>query len=258
MQEGDKMLHLQDITVVKKNKEIVAVNELTVKTGKVTALIGPNGAGKSSLLKVMALLENPTTGTILFNGSQVFPGKVNLSDRRKVSVVFQQPLMLDTTVYNNVAIGLKFRKTPTRLIKEKVFYWLKQFGIDHLAEDRAKNLSGGEAQRLAIARAMATNPEILFLDEPFSALDLPTRRKLLKDFQRILNETGTTTVFISHDYHEVRYLCEDVILMFEGKMIDHGKVEELQFKRFTNEIGQFLEEWMTPLIDEDQIEKAMT
>lgn len=258
MQEGEKMLHLQDVTVVKKNKQIVKVKELSVKAGKVTALIGPNGAGKSSLLKIMALLENPTTGTIHFNGPQVFPGKVNLSDRRKVSVVFQQPLMLDTTVYNNVAIGLKFRKASKKLIRETVFYWLKQFGIDHLAENRAKNLSGGEAQRLSIARAMATNPEILFLDEPFSALDLPTRRKLLKDFQQILKETGTTTVFISHDYHEVRYLCEDVILMFEGNMIDHGKVEELQIKRFTNDVNQFLDEWMTPLIDEERMEKAMT
>lgn len=252
------MLYLQDVTVVKKNKEIVAVNGLDIKTGRITALIGPNGAGKSSLLKVLALLENPTAGTIHFKGSQVFPGKLNLSDRRKVSVVFQQPLMLDTTVYNNVSIGLKFRKVPKKLIKETVFYWLKQFGIDHLAEDRAKNLSGGEAQRLSIARAMATNPEILFLDEPFSALDLPTRRKLLKDFQQILNETGTTTVFISHDYHEVRYLCEDVILMFEGKMIDHVKVEELKFKRFNKAVNQFLDEWMTPLIHEDQNEKAIT
>ncbi|MEC1718212.1 energy-coupling factor ABC transporter ATP-binding protein [Schinkia azotoformans] len=252
------MLDLQDITVIKRNKKIVSVQELTVKPGKVTGLIGPNGAGKSSLLKLMALLENPTTGIIHFNDLQVFPGKVNLTERRKVSVVFQQPLMLDTTVYNNVAIGLKFRKTPKKVIKETVFYWLKQFGIDHLAEDRAKNLSGGEAQRLSIARAMATNPEILFLDEPFSALDLPTRRKLLKDFQQILKETGTTTIFISHDYHEVRYLCEDIVLMFEGKMVYYGKVEELPFKRFTNDVNQFLDEWMTPLIDEDRIEKAMT
>ncbi|MEC1640771.1 ATP-binding cassette domain-containing protein [Schinkia azotoformans] len=252
------MLDLQDITVIKRNKKIVSVQELTVKPGKVIGLIGPNGAGKSSLLKLMALLENPTTGIIHFNDLQVFPGKVNLTERRKVSVVFQQPLMLDTTVYNNVAIGLKFRKTPKKVIKETVFYWLKQFGIDHLVEDRAKNLSGGEAQRLSIARAMATNPEILFLDEPFSALDLPTRRKLLKDFQQILKETGTTTIFISHDYHEVRYLCEDIILMFEGKMVDYGKVEELPFKRFTNDVNQFLDEWMTPLIDEDRIEKAMT
>lgn len=252
------MLHLQDITVVKKNKEIVAVKKLALTIGKVTALIGPNGAGKSSLLKIMSLLENPTTGTIHFNGSQVFPGKVKLSDRRKVSVVFQQPLMLDTSVYNNVAIGLKFRKTPKKLINETVFCWLKRFGIDHLAEERAYTLSGGEAQRLSIARAMATNPEILFLDEPFSALDLPTRRKLLQDFQQILKETDTTTVFISHDYHEVRYLCEDVIIMFDGKMIDHIKVEDLQLKRFTKEINQFLYDWMTPLIPEDRNKEAIT
>ncbi|WP_458414069.1 ABC transporter ATP-binding protein [Schinkia sp. CFF1] len=244
------MLHLDNITVLKKNKEIVSLHKLAVNTGKVVALIGPNGAGKSSLLKVMALLEEPTSGVIRFNGKQVFPGKAGLTERRKVSVVFQEPLMLDTTVFNNVAIALKFRKVPKKVMKDTVFYWLSQFGIEHLAEERAKTLSGGEVQRVALARAMATNPEILFLDEPFSALDLPTRRRLLKDFRHILKETKTTTVFISHDYQEVLFLCEEVIFMFEGKMIDHFKMDELQHKRFSGSLESFLSEWMTPLIHE--------
>lgn len=245
------MIHLRDITVIKKNKQIVSVKDLVIEAGKVTAVIGPNGAGKSSLLKVMALLENPTTGTIEFVGNQVFPGKVNLTERRKVAVAFQEPLMLDTTVFNNVAIGLKFRKLPRKFIRETVHYWLKKFGIEHLADERAKTLSGGEAQRVSIARAMATNPEILFLDEPFSALDLPTRRKLLKDFQQILNETNITTVFISHDYHEVKFLCNDVIVMFEGIMIEKIAVCELQQKKFQYELQLFLDDWMLPLIHND-------
>lgn len=246
------MIHLHDITVIKKNKRIVSVKDLVVEAGKVTSIIGPNGAGKSSLLKVMALLDNPTTGTINFAGIQVFPGKVSLTERRKVAVVFQEPLMLDTTVYNNVAIGLKFRKVPRRSIYKTVDYWLKKFGIQHLSEERAKTLSGGEAQRVSIARAMAANPEILFLDEPFSALDLPTRRKLLKDFQHILNETKITTVFISHDYHEVKFLCHDVIIMNEGKLIDKIAVCELQQKKFQDGLQLFLDDWMTPLIHDDK------
>lgn len=245
------MIHLRDVTVIKKNRKIVSVKDLVVEAGKVTSIIGPNGAGKSSLLKVMALLDNPTTGTIDFAGSKVFPGKVSLTERRKVAVVFQEPLMLDTTVYNNVAIGLKFRKVHRKLIHETVGYWLKKFGIEHLAGERAKTLSGGEAQRLSIARAMAANPEILFLDEPFSALDLPTRKKLLKDFQQILNETKITTVFISHDYHEVKFLSNDIIIMFEGIMIDKIAVCDLQQKNYQHGLQLFLDDWMMPLIQND-------
>lgn len=245
------MIHLQDINVIKKNKQIVSVHDLVVDQGKVTAIIGPNGAGKSSLLKVMSLLENPTSGTIQFAGKQVFPGKINLLERRKVSVVFQQPLMLDTTVYNNVATGLKIRNVPKKVIHETVYYWLKKFGIDQLAQQRAITLSGGEAQRVSIARAMATNPEVLFLDEPFSALDLPTRRKLLIDFQQILKETGTTTVFISHDYQEVKFLCDDVILMFEGQMINKVKLAHLhQEIEMLQGLKLFLTDWMTPLLNQ--------
>lgn len=245
------MIHLQNIKVIKKDKQIVTVHDLIVDRGKITAIIGPNGSGKSTLLKVMSLLENPTSGIIQFAGKQVFPGKINLRERRKVSVVFQQPLMLDTTVYNNVATGLKIRNTPKKVIHETVDYWLKKFGVDQLAQQRAKTLSGGEAQRVSIARAMATNPEVLFLDEPFSALDLPTRRKLLLDFQQILKETGTTTVFISHDYQEVKFLCDEMILMFEGQMVKKIKLADLhQEKEMQQGLKLFLNDWMTPLFNQ--------
>ncbi|WP_017753532.1 ATP-binding cassette domain-containing protein [Calidifontibacillus oryziterrae] len=243
------MIHLQDVEVVKKEKSIVRVSHLQITTGKVTGVIGPNGAGKSSLLKVMALLDNPTSGVIKLKQKQVFPGKINIEERRKVSVVFQQPLMLDTTVFNNVAAGLKFRRLPKAIIKEKVQYWLKQFGVNHLSGQRARTLSGGEAQRVSIARAMATEPEVLFLDEPFSALDLPTRRKLLKDFQEIIRNTKTTTIIVSHDYQEIQFLCDEVIIMFEGKMIDKVPVNELMTESFSGDLLNFLKEWMTPLIN---------
>lgn len=243
------MIQLYDIEVVKKDKHIVSVKHLAVETGKVTAIIGPNGAGKSSLLKVMALLENPTSGVIELNLKKVFPGKVSISQRRAVSVVFQQPLMLDTTVYQNVAVGLKFRKLPKAMIKEKVEYWLKQFGVYQLSSQRARTLSGGEAQRVSIARAMATEPEVLFLDEPFSALDLPTRRKLLRDLKDILAKTKTTTIFISHDYHEVNYLCDEVIIMYDGKMIDKLAIDGLEQCNFQEGLAIFLKDWMTPLIE---------
>lgn len=243
------MLQLQDIKLIKKKKQIVSLKELEVERGKVTGIIGPNGAGKSSLLKIMALLDPPTSGIIQLDGSQVFPGKISLVQRRKVAVVFQQPLMLDTTVYQNVAIGLKFRKLSKNEIKKKVHFWLKQFGVEHLLLQRARTLSGGEAQRVSIARAMAIEPEVLFLDEPFSALDLPTRRKLLKDFKQILKTTKTTTIFISHDYHEVQFLCDEIILMYGGKMVDKILLTDLQPYSFQKDFALFLDDWMTPLID---------
>ncbi|WP_102347116.1 ABC transporter ATP-binding protein [Bacillus sp. Marseille-P3661] len=245
------MIDLLGIKVVKKGKQILDVAKLNIESNKVTAIIGPNGAGKSTLLKVMALLEIPSEGTIYLDKNKVNPGKISVVERRKLSVVFQQPLMLDTTVYQNVALGLKLRKQSRKIINERVEHWLAQFGVTQLSNQRARTLSGGEAQRVSLARALASEPEILFLDEPFSALDLPTRRKLLKDLKEILNLTKTTVIFISHDYHEVQYLCDDILIMFNGNLVNKSnKSDILNLQQtYPEELSVFLRDWMTPLIE---------
>ena len=140
-------------------------------------------------------------------------------------MVFQEPLLFDTTVHENVAAGLKLRNMSRADMLRIVPECLERFGIGHLAERHARKLSGGEAQRTSLARAFAVQPEIIFLDEPFSSLDQPTRDGLIDDLQRILHETKTTAVMATHDRNEALRLSDRVAVMKEGKIVQIGAPE---------------------------------
>jgi tungstate transport system ATP-binding protein len=205
-------------------------------------MMGPNGAGKSTLLKVMAFLESRTSGEILYRGQVIPKGIPTLELRRKFSVALQQTLLLDGSVFNNVAIGLKLRKLPKAVIKEKVALWMDQFQISHLAKKNAHFLSGGEAQRVNLARAMIVEPEILFLDEPFSALDFPTKIKLMEDFKQIIEAAGTTTAFVSHDLMEINYLTNRLAIIVNGEVKQSGPTQRV-LEHPNPATAPFLNEW---------------
>lgn len=243
------MISLQNISVHKFEKQILHVPFLSVNKGDVVGLIGPNGAGKSTLLKVMALLEEGVHGDITIKDTKIAASRPTLEKRRLFSMVFQQPLMLDTTVFNNVAVGLKIRGFSKTEIKKKVEEWLDKLRISHLAQRHARTLSGGESQRVALARALVTQPEILFLDEPFSALDLPTKRRIMADLQAIISDLHITTVFISHDFQEIKLLCEEVFVLFQGEYKGRYRIDDLSQQDFNQELQQFIKEWNTPLIE---------
>jgi tungstate transport system ATP-binding protein len=204
--------------------------------------MGPNGAGKSTLLKVMALLDSPTSGEILYRGQVIANGIPSLDLRRKFSVALQQSLLLEGTVFQNIAIGLKLRKVPKSVIKERVNGWMEQFQISHLAKKNAHFLSGGEAQRVNLARAMIVEPEILFLDEPFSALDFPTKIKLMDDFKTIIKNSGTTTVFVSHDLMEINYLTNRLAIIVNGEVMQSGPTQSV-LEQPNSATSPFLNEW---------------
>ena len=142
---------LHGIRVSRGEKTVLSVSELAVEAGEVLAVIGPNGAGKSTLLRVMGLLEAPTVGSVRFQGEHVSPADA-LAIRRRMASVFQDPLLTDATVRDNVALGLRFRGVGAERIAPRVTEWLEQLGIAHLAGRQARTLSGGEAQRAALAR----------------------------------------------------------------------------------------------------------
>jgi tungstate transport system ATP-binding protein len=144
-----------------------------------------------------------------------------------MAVVFQEPLLLNTTVYENVATGLKLRGVPRQEIKKRVDRWLELLGIAHLAGRRSHQLSGGEAQRVSLARAFALEPNVLFLDEPFSALDFPTRLSLLNELDRLLKDTGIAAIFVTHDFSEVPYLTDRVAVLKNGRLVKTGTFEEI-------------------------------
>ena len=133
-----------------------------------------------------------------------------LQMRRHFAVVFQEPLLLNTTVWDNVTMGLRLRGFDHQEIKNRADHWLERFGIASLAKRSARTLSGGEAQRASLARAFVLQPEVLFLDEPFAALDAPTRQSLFGDMINILQETQFTTVLVTHDRNEAQTLAQQV------------------------------------------------
>ncbi|WP_462411072.1 ATP-binding cassette domain-containing protein [Neobacillus sp. Marseille-QA0830] len=236
------LIELKNLTYRAQEKQILNIPEFTIQQGEFLGIMGPNGAGKSSLLKQLACLEKPTSGEIYYGGKLLPAGGAPIELRRKFSIALQQSLLLDGTVFYNVAIGLTLRKVPKMVIKEKVNHWLELFGIRHLAKKNALYLSGGEAQRVNLARAMIVEPEILFLDEPFSALDFPTKIKLMEDFKQIMAETQTTAVFVSHDIMEVHYLTNQLAIIVDGEVKQTGPTSQV-LKHPNASVQSFLNEW---------------
>ena len=203
------------------------ISSLSVGEGEVVSLIGPNGAGKTTLLQTLSCLITPVTGEILFRGRKVNSTASTLEYRRKIAMVFQEPLLFDTTVFNNVAAGLRIRRMKKSQVRDIVAEHLERFGIAHLGDRSARTLSGGEAQRTSLARAFAIQPEILLLDEPFASLDPPSRESLLGDLERVLRQTQTTTVFATHDRLEALRLSDRIAVMSDGKILQVGSPEEV-------------------------------
>lgn len=227
MIEQDTQLEARDIRVVRGGTVLVDAPSFCVKKGEVIAVIGPNGAGKTTLLQAIAYLLKPFEGTILFEGLEV-PGELSVLEyRRRLAMAFQESLLFDTTVFKNVASGLKIRGMKRSAIQRRVEEALELFGISHLAERSARTLSGGEAQRTNIARAVATDPALLFLDEPFNALDQPSHEALVRDLRAIVKKTGITLLFVTHDRLDTLQLATTVAAMKNGRIIQVGSVEDV-------------------------------
>ena len=221
------ILHAFNLRITRGGVTTLDVPELTVHEGEVLSLIGPNGAGKTTLLLSLCYLHKRFEGEIRFK-TRVIGKDYMISDyRRRVAMVFQEPLLFDTTVFKNVATGLKFRGVNKKDIEQRVGENLERFGIIHLAGRSARTLSGGEAQRTSLARAFATKPEILFLDEPFASLDPPTRESLTHDLERILRESKTTTISATHDRNEALRLSDRIAFMSDGRIRQLGTPNEL-------------------------------
>ena len=218
-------LSLRDVVVLRSGTEILRVPHLDVRDGEVLAVLGPNGAGKSTLLQVLALLERPAQGEVRFEEEPVAGRELAL--RRRLAVVFQESLLLNRSVEANVGLGLSLRGVSRHERGERVRRWLARFGIDGLARRSARTLSGGEAQRVSLARAFALEPEVLLLDEPFSALDQPTREALIEELAAVLQETGVTTVFVTHDRDESARLAHRVAVLSEGRLSQVGPTAEV-------------------------------
>jgi len=224
------LLEVRGLRIRRGGVDLLDIPALAVAPGETLSLIGPNGSGKSTLLLGLSGIERPAAGELFFRAQPVPAGSAALEYRRRVAMVFQEPLLFDATVFENVAAGLRLRGLGKEQIVKRVGENLEHFRIAHLCGRSARTLSGGEAQRTSLARALAVAPEVLLLDEPFAALDPQSREGLIEDLAHTLRETGTTTIFATHDRAEALRLADRVAVLEGGRLRQVGSAEEV-FRR---------------------------
>jgi ABC-type sulfate/molybdate transport systems ATPase subunit len=214
---GEPLLEARGLEIVRAQRRILAIDEVSIRAGETLAIVGPNGAGKSTLLLALAGLLRPDRGSFVFRGGPVVPDR-DLSYRRRIGLVLPAPLLLSTSVYGNVAAGLRFRGVGAAETRARVDHWLERLAISHLRDRPAGQLSSGEAQRTSLARALVLDPELLLLDEPFVSLDSTTRAQLLDDFERLGVETLATRVLVTHHLHEAVRLGDRLAILLDGRI----------------------------------------
>ncbi len=215
---------------------------LEVPTGHLVALLGPSGCGKTTLLRIMAGLESPDSGSILFHGEETTTQPVR---ERRVGFVFQHyALFRHLTVFENVAFGLRVRPRRVRpseaKIQKKVRELLQLVQLDWLGDRYPTQLSGGQRQRVALARALAVEPKVLLLDEPFGALDARVRKDLRRWLRRLHDELHITSVFVTHDQEEALEVADRVVVMNQGRVEQIGAPDEVYDRPATPFVYQFL------------------
>jgi putative ABC transport system ATP-binding protein len=209
------VLALDDVRVVRDAVTVLAGITAQIAPGRCTALAGPSGAGKTTLLRLLDRLEEPTTGTVLLHGRPL-PSYDVLEVRRRVGLVQQVPVLLGTTVLDDLRVG------RPALTEDEAVELLRRVGLRDQSLTRATaSLSGGEAQRLCLGRALAVGPEVLLLDEPTSALDA-VAAKAVERVVRALVEEGLTAVLVSHDLRQARRLADDVVVLRAGRVEEVG------------------------------------
>ncbi|MFH1087176.1 MAG: ABC transporter ATP-binding protein [Chloroflexota bacterium] len=235
------VLEARNLCVVLGGRKVLDVPSLKVEQGEVLVVIGPNGSGKTTLLLSLALLLKPASGAVLYRGAPVGDGSVALRLRRRFAVVFQEALLLNSNVWDNVTLGQRFRGVRKEEASARAQKWLERFGVLGLARRQAGTLSAGEAKRVSLARALALEPEIVFLDEPFSALDGPARQALIEDFQGVVRETGVTAVMVTHDRAEALSLAGRVAVLMDGVIRQVGSPQEVFSSPADGMIAGFVE-----------------
>jgi sulfate/thiosulfate transport system ATP-binding protein len=224
-------------------KTVVCDNlNLHVPAGELVALLGPSGSGKTTLLRIMAGLEVPDSGHVLFHGEDTTGADVR---ERNVGFVFQHYALFNhMTIFENVAFGLRVKPRALRpaqdVIIDKVMKLLKLVQLDGLADRYPHQLSGGQRQRIALARALAVEPQVLLLDEPFGALDAKVRKELRRWLRRLHDEVHVTSVFVTHDQEEAMEVADRIVVMNEGRIEQVGPPDEVYDHPATPFVLQFL------------------
>lgn len=239
MPRKSPVLELVQIRQIYGGRLVLDIPQFRVELGDRLVLFGPNGAGKSTLLRLLALVEQPTQGRILYHGMPV-DAKNSLSIRRRFALLLQRPVFFRGTVRSNVIYGLKLRGLPRRTIQSRLEEVARLFSLEELLDRPVETLSGGQAQRVNLARAFVLQPEVLFLDEPFSPLDAPSRQQFLEHLRRIILASGQTTVLVTHHREEAVFFGTRVAVLIDGLLRQEGPVEEVFSRPACDEVARLV------------------
>ncbi len=228
----EPLFELKDVVKKYEERTVLQVKDLKLDGNKVYAILGPNGAGKSTLLRLLNMLEEPTSGRIIFQGVDINRAgeSARLRMRRQMCMVLQNTYLFNTSVYQNVAYGLQLRGVRGAELERKVKEALSFVGLSDFGSRRALKLSGGETQRVALARAVAVRPQVLLLDEPTASLDPDSVALIEKLVRRIHESTGVTVLIITHNLFQAQRLADEAILLYNGEVIEKAPVAQF----FTN------------------------
>jgi len=220
------------------HNEVLKDITLDIEKGQLVTLLGPSGCGKSTLLRCLAGLETVTSGKVYLDGKDI----TNVSPKdRDIGMVFQQySLFPNMTVEQNVAFGMKMKKMPKDIIKRKVTEMLEIVGLGDKLNHYPSQLSGGQQQRAALARAIVTEPKVLLLDEPLSAIDALLRHSLQVEIRRIQKELDITAIFVTHDQDEAMVMSDVIHLMYKGKIDQSARPTQLYTKPETKFAATFI------------------
>jgi len=229
---------LAEVAQTYNGRTVLNINQLQILPNEILAVVGPSGAGKSTLLRLLAFLERPASGRIVYQGKAVDENWPDLSARRKVTMVFQRPLLLRGSVMDNVAYGLGLRGITNG--QNQIDAIIDQLGLAPLASAPARTLSGGEIQRVALARSLVLNPDVLLLDEPTANLD-PYNIKLIEQMVAQASQAQEmTVVIVTHNIFQARRLADRVGLILSGRLVELAKTEDFFERPQTPETAAFV------------------
>ncbi len=206
------MFQLENLIKKYNGVEVLSIPDMQIEEGQICCVSGPNGSGKTTFLELLAGLQTPTSGQVLFHGKPVTE-----AGRGKIIMVLQNPVMFNTTVYSNLAFGLKIKGIPSKAHEPLITAALKLVGMEQYKKQNANNLSGGEKQRVAIARALVLEPDVLIMDEPTAGLDVPARDALIDIVKGIYSEKKLTCIIASHDKDFLLSLATTAFSLIRGK-----------------------------------------
>lgn len=220
---GRALYRLESVRHRYGDRTVLDIPLLEILEGETLAVLGPSGAGKTTLLRLLQFLELPSSGRLVFEGEPIVE-RPPLDVRRRVTTVFQRPMVLDRTVRANLAYGRRIRGWAGDAREEAAL--LDAIGLSHLAGKRARSLSGGEMQRVAVGRALACHPDVLLLDEPTANLD-PYNVRLVEGLIRRRKEQGITAVLATHQIFQARRLADRAVVLLDGQVVEIGEVPGL-------------------------------